>query len=268
MIGVGVHGPGLAGWEASRGVLAGREPFTGEPPPLPPPAILAPNERRRARPVVRLALAVACEAVRMAGRPPGGMNGVFASANGDGSLVHAILETLADPAGQVSPTEFHNSVHNAPAGYWSIGAAAPGAVSSLGCHDSSAAAALLRAAAEAEVGGLPVLLCLYDMPLPEPLASVRPTRFTFGAALVLVPSPEAGALARLRLDWCDVPRQAPTPPRLPALSALHLANPAAGLLPVLEALAAGTTSALALPLLDGQVMVDVEPCSDRPPFAG
>ncbi|MGH8255204.1 MAG: beta-ketoacyl synthase chain length factor, partial [Steroidobacteraceae bacterium] len=107
VIGVGLHGPGLAGWEASRGVLAGHEPFAGEPPPLPSPAILAPNERRRASTVVRLALAVADEAAGMAGLPPGGMNGVFASANGDGALVHTILETLAEPAGQVSPTQFH-----------------------------------------------------------------------------------------------------------------------------------------------------------------
>ena len=45
---------------------------------------------------------------------------VFTSSSGDGDNVHEICETLAAADRQVSPTRFHNSVHNAPAGYWSI----------------------------------------------------------------------------------------------------------------------------------------------------
>lgn len=263
IVGVGLRGPGLAAWEPSVAVLTGRQAPSSEPPPLPPPAILAPNERRRAGTVVRLALAVAQEAAAMAGLPAAEMTSVFASANGDGALVHAILETLADPEPQVSPTQFHNSVHNAPAGYWSIATGATRAATCLGCHDATAAAALLRAAAETQQEDRPVLLCLYDAPMPEPLARARPTRFIFGAALVLAPRPQRGALARLRLDWHDRPTLTASVPRLPALRALHAENAAAGLLPVLEALAAGTACVLALPLLDGQVVVDVEPCPDR-----
>ena len=90
--------------------------------------LLAPNERRRAGTVMRLALAVAGEAAGMAGLPAAAMRNVFASANGDGAVIHALLEELARPDPQLSPTQFHNSVHNAPAGYWSIGnaAASPG----------------------------------------------------------------------------------------------------------------------------------------------
>ncbi len=257
--GAGLLGPGLAGWKASVPVLTGNRPLLPEPPTLPPPALLAPNERRRTGIVVRLALAVAAEAADMAGVPPAAMTSVFASADGDGALIHAILEQLARPEPQVSPTQFHNSVHNAAAGYWSIGTGANRAASCLGCGDATAAAALLRAGAEVAAEGGPVLLCLHDAPMPAPLSRVRPNRFIFGAALVLASRPGPWTLGRLRLDWrCD-PIDVPSIPKLPALRMLHAENPAAGLLPVLEALAGGTACVLALPLLDGQVVVEVTP---------
>jgi Beta-ketoacyl synthase, N-terminal domain len=261
VIGVGVRGPGLDGWAASRPVLTGRVALLAEPPRLPPLALLAPNERRRAGPVVRLALAVAQEATEMAGLAAGAMHSIFASANGDGALVHAILETLAGADRQVSPTQFHNSVHNAPAGYWSIATGATRAASCLGCHDATAAAALLCAGAEAQVEDRAVLLCAYDVPFPDPLARLRPTGCSFGAAFVLTPRQHPAALARLRLAWRETAAQTASTTRLPALRGLHSGNPAAGLLPLLEALAGGASAALALPLLDGQIAVDVQPCS-------
>ncbi|MGH7056878.1 MAG: beta-ketoacyl synthase chain length factor, partial [Acetobacteraceae bacterium] len=59
--GVGVWGPGLPGWRASRAVLGGAEPLVPREVAPPPPAMLAPTERRRAGAAVRLAVAVAEE---------------------------------------------------------------------------------------------------------------------------------------------------------------------------------------------------------------
>jgi hypothetical protein len=275
--GIGLIGPGMPSWPDAVPVLAGRQAPGQQIPPLPPPPLLAANERRRAGTVVRLALAVAQQATAMAGAWPGGMRSVFASSNGDGAVIHAILETLADPHRQMSPTQFHNSVHNATAGYWSIGTRSSAPTTSLGCHDATAAAALLKAAAEAQVEREPVLLCLYDAPLPEPLGRARPTEHVFGAALVLTPAllttqaVPAAPLARLRLDWRadatgDATRDAAAQagasvPRVAALRALYAANPAARILPILEAIAVGASTTLALPLLDGQVIIDLESCS-------
>ena len=48
----------------------------------------------------------------------------------------------------VSPTQFHNSVHNTAAGYWSIATGSQQPTTCLACHDATAAAALLKAMAE------------------------------------------------------------------------------------------------------------------------
>lgn len=260
--GIAVRGPGLDGWTAAQPVLTGRQELSTNGPYLPPPAILSPNERRRAGMVVRLALAVAQEAVDMAALPPDSLRCVFASSNGDGAVVHAILETLTQSDPKVSPTQFHNSVHNAPAGYWSIGAGSRQAATCIGCHDSTAAASLLKAAAEVQVEQQPVLLCLYDAPLPEPLGAARPTLSVFGAALVLTPTPSPMSRATLRIAYRDSP--APSGgerPRHPGLAALSAGNAAARILRLLEAMAHNEADDFSLSLLDGHVDIHVRPCS-------
>jgi hypothetical protein len=264
VVGIAVRSDGLDGWPAARAILAGDAPYLPAPAQLPPPAILAPNERRRAGPLTRLALAVAQEAADSSGLPASSLRSVFASANGDGATIHAILQTLASPDPQVSPTQFHNSVHNAAAGYWSIGAASAQPATCLGCHDFTAGAALLAAAAEAQAEQQPVLLCVYDLPLPEPLNTARPCAGVFGAGLVLSPEPSAGAVARIQVAW--QPDQ-PLPAgdiSCPELARLALSNPAARILPLLEALARRQPRQLALALLDGYVEVNVHPCSTVP----
>ena len=177
VLGIGIWGPGLLGWTKSLPVLQGRQDPAFEEAMPPPSALLSATERRRSGLSVRLALAVAQEASAMAGIPPGAVRSVFGTSNGDGPVVHAILETLAGPDRQVSPTQFHNSVHNAAAGYWSIGAGSQMPALCLGCHDATFAAALLKAAAEGQAEGSPVLLCVYDAPMPEPLAAGSPDRW-------------------------------------------------------------------------------------------
>lgn len=257
--GIGLRGPGLPGWQASRAVLTGSAPYAPAPIEVPPPTILAANERRRAGLVTRLALCVAQEAAEMSGLPPAALRSVFASGNGDGAVIHAILDALARPDGAVSPTQFHNSVHNAPAGYWSIGAGATQAATCLGCHDDSAAAGLLKAVAEARAERSPVLLCAYDVPPPPPLGACHRQDFPFGVALVLTPDRSAASLARLRVAYDAEP---PPPdghaPRHPALAALPGGNPVARLLCLLEAIAAPRAGRLSLALQGGRVDVDVD----------
>ncbi len=60
----------------------------------------------------------------------------------------------------MSPTQFHNSVHNAAAGYWSIAHGSRQPATCLGAHDWTWAAALLKAVAEVAATGAPVLLVL------------------------------------------------------------------------------------------------------------
>ena len=269
MAGIGVQGPGLAGWPATRAVLTGAAPYVSAPMVLAPPSILAANERRRATPATRLALALAGEAVAMAAIAPGVLRAVFASSNGDGATVTAILDALTGGDGQVSPTQFHNSVHNAPAGYWAIGAGSRQPATCLGCHDATAAGGLLKALAEVAATRCPVLLCMYDLPLPSPLAAVRDVREGFGVALVLTPEPTSASLARLRLEWSDAALDADPDPDPTGLAG---ANPMARLLPLLASIALGRAARHALAMLDGAVVLDTDPilthaCSTATAFA-
>lgn len=262
--GVGVWGPGLAGWQQARAVLTGAEPWRDEDRPPPVPALLAPAERRRAGASVRLALTVAAEASAAAALAPGRIAGVFATSNGEGTVVAALLETLASAAPLVSPTQFHNSVHNAAAGYWTIATGSHAPVTCLSGHDGSFAAGLLRAAAEVCGSGGPVLLVVYDVPVPEPVAALRGTSVPFGVALVLAPAAGSAdpAAAELAIDFVAAPAiAARTLPRTPALHALVAANPAGWSLRLLEALAAGRAERASLALFDGRVDVELRPCS-------
>ncbi|WP_156963646.1 beta-ketoacyl synthase chain length factor [Muricoccus aerilatus] len=245
--GIGLLGPGLPGWQASRAVLAGGVPWEPAPVALPPPAALPPTERRRTSPSVRLALAAAGEAAEGSGLPPAELETVFASSNGDGAVVGSILEALTVPDGAISPTQFHNSVHNAAAGYWGIAMGSTRASVSLGGHDDSFATGLVQAVASVVARSVPVLFCAYDAPLAPPLDAKRPTDAPFAVALVLVP--EGGVPLSVEL--------APDAEVTPAgeMEALARGNPAARSLPLLRALAAGRAARVALPLADGGAVV-------------
>ena len=258
VLGVAVWGPGLEGWAEGRAVLAGAAPYVPRETPPPAPAILAPTERRRAGPVVRLALAVAQEAALASGLPPGSLRTVFGSSNGDGVVVGSILDALARAApGErvVSPTQFHNSVHNAAAGYWAIAHGSREPATCLGAHDWTWAASLLKAMADVVYQNEPVLLVCYDHPLPVPLDALRPTGCAFGTALVLGP---VGAGPVLRVQYGGAP---PTVSASldPALQALVTQNAAARALPLLVALAQEGGGEHQLGYLDGHLAVEVRP---------
>ncbi len=266
IVGVSVWGPGLEGWDASRPILAGAKPYEPRHSPPPVPELLAPTERRRTGPVVRLALAVAHEAAQGAalssGLLPGSLRSVFGSSNGDGVVVGGILDALAGARGEervVSPTAFHNSVHNAAAGYWSIANPGQQPATCLGAHDWTWAAALLKAVAEVAADGEAVLLCCYDHPLPTPLAALRPTASAFGAGLVLAPLGVGRPMATIRAGYCDTP---PAPgawaPRNPALHALAAGHVIAQSLRLLEGLALGEADRHAVPYLDGRLDITLD----------
>ena len=137
--GVSIWGPGLPGWAASQPVLAGTNEYAGGDVGAPPPTLLPATERRRTGLAARLALIVAQQASEMAGVMPGSIPSMFATSNGDGAVVHTIMQTLA-ASQPVSPTQFHNSVHNAAAGYWHIGVGSVRPSISVGGHDDTVAA--------------------------------------------------------------------------------------------------------------------------------
>ncbi|WP_297492753.1 beta-ketoacyl synthase chain length factor [Acidocella sp.] len=245
--GIGLCGPGLDGWAAAAPVLRGQADYIPAPANPAPSALLPANERRRAPKMVKLALAVGAEAFAAAGRDPATTPAIFASSGGDGETIHDILATLAAPQRDLSPTKFHNSVHNAAAGYWSIATGAMAPSTSLCAYDDSFAAGLLEAVAQVVSCGEAVALIAYDVPYPEPLLLVRPIGAIFGAALVLSPVPTQASFARLEITL--KPAAAAPTQTMPALEDMRRATPAARALPLLAALACGGPAQVALAYL-------------------
>jgi hypothetical protein len=257
--GIGLYAPGLVGWEQSVAVLAGRAPYVPAPPPRLAPALLAPDVRRRTTDHIRLAVEVAGEAVRQAQCDAAALASVFASSESDGAITHNICEEVARPTPEVSPTRFHNSVNNAPAGYWCMAVGSQQPSTSIAAFDGTFAAGLLEACAQVLTEGLSIILVAHDTPLPEPLNSVRPMGASFGTALVLTAEPTARSLGRLSLT---LPAENAGESVLsdPALEALRRANPVARALPLLTALARQQRTRIALPYVGGQTLgVTLEP---------
>lgn len=238
--GVGLLGPGLPSWKDGQRRVDGSTPYQPERSVLPLPMALPPAERRRAGMVVKVSLAVAAEAIAASLLPAVSLASVFSSSSGDAVNCHEICSALASSDRLISPTRFHNSVHNAASGYWSIASGAMATSSVLCARDGSFSAGLLEAMTQVAVEQRAVLLVAYDTDYPEPLYSVRPLPDTFGIALVLAPERSAQSRAQWRIDPAEC---------LTDASASRMSDMS------LEALRAGIPAARCLPLIaqmDGQ----------------
>jgi hypothetical protein len=227
---IGFAAPGLENWLATRAVLRGEAAHTAAELSVYQPGLLPPNERRRAAPAVRLAFRIAEDAMGRSRFKPAELATVFASSEGDTSILHRLCTALAEPSRAVSPTDFHNSVHNAAAGYWSIAAGARPPSTSLSAFDASFCAGLVEAATLVHAERAPVLFASYDVVPPEPLRTERPIDIPVGVALVL--TADAGAPLELSIASGEETMLEDV-----ALERLRLANPSGRALPLLRLLA-------------------------------
>ena len=260
--GIGLLGPGLSDWAQARQCLDGSLPYEPARCALPSPMALPSAERRRAGAVVKVSLAVGAQAVAASGLDAKQLPSVFSSSSGDAVNCHEICSMLASGDRLISPTRFHNSVHNASSGYWSISSGAMASSSVLCARDAGFAAGLLEAMTQCVVDDGPVLLVVYDTEYPEPLFSKRPLPDTMGVALVLAPQRGERSLASITLDGrAFMTASAADTVSDPALEVLRQSIPAARALPLLACIAKGEARSVTLAYLDPtQFVVGVAPC--------
>jgi beta-ketoacyl synthase-like protein len=251
ILGVGLLSAGLEGWLKGREVLTGSDPFSPASLPEPEAELLPANERRRSSDCVRWAVQVAQEAIRQSGLDPREVATVFASSGGEMGVLDKLCRTLATSERIVSPTLFHQSVHNTAAGYWGIATTCQQSSTALSCYDDSCAVGLLEAVTYATLEERAVLFVAYDLPAPEPLNGARPIAAAFAAALVLTASSDPClGTASIRLLSGDG-RQVTAMPDAD-LERLRVDNPAARLLPLLRALALQGRHMINMNVLDDQ----------------
>lgn len=229
--GVGFWTRGLPGWTQAQAYAQDRN-LPADAPARPSPQLLAPNERRRAPETVAVALDVALAACEAAGRAPAALPSVFASTHGDLAITDYMATTLAQDPRALSPTRFHNSVHNAAAGYWTIGAGATVPATAISAYRASFAQGLLEALVQLHAGSEAVLLVGYDGGGSGPLGEMALSDGLLGGALVLGGADSAHGV-RLAARWEDGEADAGDGP----LAAFAAANIMAGMLPLFDALA-------------------------------
>ncbi len=235
--GVGLWASGLPGWQVSRAFLCGDAPPPADAATRPAPALLAATERRRAPDSVLLALEVAAQACAAAARDAHELPSIFTCTYGDLAITDHMCSTLASAPAQLSPTKFHNSVHNAAAGYWGIASGSHTATTALCAGPHSFGAGLLEAAMQLQAEDDAVLLVAYDIASAPVLRQIAPNSGLFGAALVLAarPSPRCVARIELSLDHGTSPCAATFSSSL--LQQLYTSNSMARCLPLFVALA-------------------------------
>ena len=236
--GIALWGSRLPGWDAARALLRGEAAAPEKPSPRPAPALLAPTERRRAPDTVAVALEVAARACEHAGVDPKNLPSVFASTHGDLAISDYMCETLAKTPTLTSPTKFHNSVHNAAAGYWTIGTKCLEPYTAVSAYQHTFGQGLLEAVSQCAIEDAPALFVAYDIESRGPLGTMATSRGLLGGALVLAAQPSERT--QMNADWIVVERpSARSSPARSQNAALVEGNAMADCLALFEALADG-----------------------------
>jgi hypothetical protein len=245
--GLGIWSPVFADWPA---FCAGLETgvWTGEP--VLQPELIPARERRRAPQLVKMAIEVMDQACQMAGLAPDSVAVVFSSAMGDMEITDYLCRALATTPKLVSPTRFHNSVHNAAPGYWSITTGAFTPATAVSAYEHTATMALLESVIQVAEENTPVVLVTQEVAAPVALMDICPSEQPFSAAFLMTPA-----------GFCDSPvcsleisvvEESANWPALDArLDASYANNFGARLLPLLVAMAENSKSAsFRLPISD------------------
>jgi hypothetical protein len=219
----------------------------------PKPQIIPANERRRAPLPVRLAVESSWQASQMANINPKDLSCVFVSGFGDTQLTDYMCSVLASDSKELSPTKFHNSVHNAAAGYWTISTGCQQAANSIAGFKHSVALTLMEGMLQCVEENKPILLAFFDAPVSAVLTDILGQGNSFSCALVIVPDNYYSGYdylkkikATIKYHSCEWPSLAA---QNNALIQYYINNPSARILPFLEVLlGVSKTGAVEFPL--------------------
>jgi len=189
--------PQLPDWAAARAAFRADEVPEAVATRVPRPQLLAAGDRRRAPEAVALALEAGRMALESTRRSGDELLAVFASAHGDLGIVDAMCRTLAETPRQVSPTRFLNSIHNAPAGMWSMAVQCMRANTAVAAGSASFATGLLEALMLCTVEQRGVLFVACETAATGPLTATIGRQTPVASALILTPQASPDAVASL-----------------------------------------------------------------------
>ncbi|HIG65810.1 MAG TPA: hypothetical protein EYQ43_09740 [Methyloprofundus sp.] len=192
--------------------------------------------RRRTSLTTRMAITAATHACAQAGSDAQYLASVFASLGGEIQVTDALCRLLPDDNELLSPTQFHNSVHNTTAGYWGILNKCQAPTTAIAAADDTFAMGLIEVWAQLQQNNGERLLVCYDELWPQYLAP--PIGLTaFACAFVLsteadqsigaITMPQVSQLKQqsLQVDWVKLTESAPAAAVIPLLLALQDKQP-------------------------------------------
>lgn len=192
--------------------------------------------RRRTSLTTRMAITAATHACSQAGSDTQNLASVFASLGGEIQVTDSLCRLLPDENELLSPTQFHNSVHNTTAGYWGILNKCQAPTTAIAAADDTFAMGLIEVWAQLQQGYGERLLICYDELWPQYLAPPTGQK-AFACAFVFSTEPEQaiGAITlpqigdqhkqEIDLEWHQLTESAPAAAAIPLLLALQTRNP-------------------------------------------
>ncbi len=219
----------------------------------PKPEVIPANERRRAPLPVRLAIESSWQACQNANIDPSTLGCVFVSGLGDTQLTDYMCKVLAGENKALSPTKFHNSVHNAAAGYWTISTGCMQAANSVAGYEESVSLTLLEGLIQAEAEQRPLLLTFYDAPVSPILKPLLKNETAFSMSIVVAPKSLGSSSGNhLRAHVSDESVEWPDQSWPEPLATCYNTNPVARALPLAELFFDDRHSGLSMPLSEGR----------------
>jgi len=226
--GVAIWAPGYD--DASRLTQADRDATIKAP----KAELLPPRLRRRCSLLTRMSAEVVARASAQAGIDTRSAAIVLASVYGEILTTGQLLSMMAeDPGSPLSPTRFHNSVHNTPIGYLSIATKNHQGSTAISAGASTVAMAMLEAATTVAAGQGPVIVAVAEEPLPPGLAEDGGRYEGLAVAFVVEARRAAGIPVRLAKTGVGDP--------LPAIPEALRRNPCAHAITVAAALRGDAT---------------------------
>ncbi|MDA3869690.1 MAG: beta-ketoacyl synthase chain length factor [Gammaproteobacteria bacterium] len=246
---ISVIAPGLIDKTITRSILQGEKNWIYQEMPKLIPNMLPANERRRTTPMIRLALAC-IQGLSSDYNDLQTTSTVFASSDGDFEISDKICSALSNDEKIISPTLFHNSVHNSAAGYWSIASLIKGASTSISAGNATFMSGLQEAVTQVEVDGGTVLYVAYEYPAPSssPLDRYSHIKYPLAIAIRIGKQAENKALGTLTLEGPENNTKESVC-RNPSLEPLRTASPVGHGMPLIVALVRRARMQVIIPYL-------------------
>lgn len=206
-------------------------------------SVLAPMIRRRTSSATRVAITAAgraCVAAGVSNKLPA----IFVSSVGEMLVTDKLCRAIAQHNYPLSPTLFHNSVHNTAAGYWSMATGSMAPMQAMGALNDGFALGLLEAWCQLQTVTERVLLVVYDEVMPEQLLPDYTWKACAFALLLDHETHDHPLIHR--------PIQATAPDPAQPITDFSVSNPAMAALPLFQTLQQATSGQQQITLSSGE----------------